>query len=365
MMTYTRDTPYRAALLDRYRLNSATSDKFTYHLEIDLGDSGIQYRAGDSFGIYPSNSAETVDRILAYFPGKADACLCIESKNLQGTLRDLLTHNLNLRTVPKKLALLVPELEETCRDRALCKAHLEQFEVWDFLEHYQPDIDPHQLVNLLSAQLPRFYSIASAQQMVGSRVHLTVADVQYETRGIERRGVCTDFLIRQVEIGAPAIPLYLQPTKDFLLPDCPNQPIIMVGPGTGIAPFRAFIQQRASMNATGPQWLFFGERRRGCDFFYQDEWESSVQSGSLQLTTAFSRDQEEKVYVQHKMLEQGAELWKWLENGAHLYVCGDASRMAKDVEQALGQIAQEHGGVDPKDFIKDLRKQKRYLRDVY
>jgi len=213
---------------------------------------------------------------------------------------------------------------------------------------------------------PRLYSIASSLKAHSEEVHLTVAVVRYDSHGRKRKGVCSSYLAERV---GETIPCYFHPNKNFKLPVVQNAPIIMVGPGTGIAPFRAFIEERMATGATGKNWLFFGDRSQKTDYLYGEEWIRYQKEGILnELDLAWSRDQEEKVYVQHKMLERGAELWNWIQEGALFYVCGDASRMAKDVDQALRTIAQEHGSMSEEDsavWIKSLQKEKRYLKDVY
>ena len=203
---------------------------------------------------------------------------------------------------------------------------------------------------------------------VGREVHLTIALIHYDTNGHKRRGVCTHYLCELAPVNQPLIPVYIQPHHGFTLPANPDVPIIMIGPGTGVAPFRAFMQERMAIGAKGKNWLFFGERNQISDFFYEDYWSQLISEEKLVMHTAFSRDQENKIYVQHRMMEQGAELFAWLKEGAYLYVCGDAKNMAKDVEAALLQIIQKHGSLDEqatKQFLKQLRQEKRYLRDVY
>ena len=235
-----------------------------------------------------------------------------------------------------------------------------------FKEFPQPSLSVDDFVGLLRPMPPRLYSIASSLSAHSDEVHLTVAVVRYDTHGRKRKGVCSSYLAERV---GDTIPCYFHPNKNFKLPEESDKPIIMVGPGTGIAPFRAFIEERKINGSSGKNWLFFGDRSQKTDYLYGDEWQRYQQDGSLHsLDLAWSRDQEDKVYVQHKMLERGQELWKWLEDGAVFYVCGDASRMAKDVDQALRTIAQEHGTMSEEDstvWIKSLQKEKRYLKDVY
>ncbi|MDB6071819.1 MAG: reductase, partial [Verrucomicrobiales bacterium] len=215
---------------------------------------------------------------------------------------------------------------------------------------------------------PRLYSIASSLMAVPHEVHLTVAQLRYESHGRPRHGVCSTFLADRVN-KETAVPVFIQPSHGFKLPDDSTKPVIMVGPGTGVAPFRGFLQARKASGARGKNWLFFGEQSRRDSYFYQEEWAALIQQGILhRMDTAFSRDQQQKIYVQHRMLENGAELFRWLQEGAHFYVCGDASRMARDVDAALLQIVAEHGGLTPdnaKSYVASLKETKRYCRDVY
>jgi sulfite reductase (NADPH) flavoprotein alpha-component len=259
-------------------------------------------------------------------------------------------------------------LEENNRDAL--KAYLKLHEIWDLLLfHFEVHLTPQELADLLMPLLPRFYSISSSQRYVGEEVHLTIAPLEYESNGHKRRGVCTHYLCELVELHNPVVPVFIQPSHGFKLPEDLLAPIVMIGPGTGVAPFRAFLQERVLHHQTkGKHWLFFGEWNRSSDFFYEEDWLLFEQKGYLRLDAVFSRDQEEKIYVQHKMFEHGEELFKWLEEGAYLFVCGDAERMAKDVEATLLTIIQEYGKKDlleAREYIKRLRQHKRYLRDVY
>ena len=240
--------------------------------------------------------------------------------------------------------------------------------MWDFLiENEEAVFSLEEIVSMLMPLLPRFYSISSAQSVVGDEVHLTIAVVEYNSNGHPRRGVCTYYLCHLALLMQSVIPLYVHPNNGFTLPPDAGTDIIMIGPGTGVAPFRAFMQQRA-LEGAGRNWLFFGEWKVAENYFYKDFWSQLVAQNKLQIDTAFSRDQEDKVYVQHRMLEKGAELYQWLENGASIFVCGDAHRMAKDVDSTLHQIVQTFGAKsekEAKDYIKKLRADKKYLRDVY
>ncbi len=236
-------------------------------------------------------------------------------------------------------------------------------------EHPEANLGPQDLVQNLSPLLPRLYSIASSHMAHPGEVHFTVSRVRYEVHGRKRVGVASHYLCDMVKEKSTPIPIYLQQTKDFLIPQDNQVPMIMIGPGTGVAPFRAFMQERlARENPSSQNWLFFGERHRNCDFFYEEFWQDLINKNMLTVSEAFSRDQEEKIYVQHRLWQMREKVWQWLQNGAHIYVCGDASRMAKDVDQCLQNIIKEALALSDESarrFLADLRKQKRYLRDVY
>ena len=254
------------------------------------------------------------------------------------------------------------------------KADLDKFltgrEVVDFLSSFPTArFEPAKFVALLRKLQPRLYSIASSPKAHPGEVHLTVGVVRYESHGRQRKGVCSTFLADRVEINVTPLPVFVQPSRGFRLPADGDRPIIMIGPGTGIAPFRAFLEERRARRAKGKSWLFFGDQCQACDFLYREELERMLADGALtRLDTAFSRDQPEKIYVQHRMLENARELWEWLETGAHVYVCGDARRMAKDVDAALHEIIQRAGGKDAAhaaEYVRRLKTERRYQRDVY
>ncbi len=281
--------------------------------------------------------------------------------------RKLLTFVANAQPNAEKAVLLQGLLVEGQREAF--KAYQASREVWDFLEeNAEVAITPQELVQLLQPLLPRFYSIASSQAVVGDEIHLTVAELIYETNGHVRKGVCTHYLCRMAPVGSVEIPIYIQPSNGFTLPADSDAYVIMVGPGTGVAPFRAFMQERFKRGDTGLNWLFFGERHRLRTFFYESDWKEWLKTGKFRIDAAFSRDQPHKVYVQHLMLEKGKEIEAALSTGAFLYVCGDAKEMAKDVDAAIHELAKTHGNrseEEAKEFVKRLKKEKRYLRDVY
>jgi len=236
------------------------------------------------------------------------------------------------------------------------------------LEFPSARFDPAEFVQLLLPLAPRLYSISSSPKAHPGEVHLTVAVVRYDSHGRPRKGVASTFLAERVDESMP-VPIFVQTSHGFRLPATPDTPIIMVGPGTGLAPFRAFLEERESIGAKGRSWLFFGDQRATTDFLYREDLEAMLQRETLtRLDTAFSRDQDEKIYVQHRMLEQAGDLWRWIEDGAHFYVCGDASRMARDVDTALHRVVEQAGGCtadQAREYVQKMKEQKRYQRDVY
>lgn len=377
---YTRTHPFFASIKERFTLCGPDSTKNTLHVVLDIKGSGIRYAVGDSIGIQPNNDPALVTKTLQAMQANKEEAVLDRHAEKSWRLTDFLTQHANITEVSKKLlneicfrqtnpqkkAVLEVLLAEN--NREALKEFLATHQLWDTLsEHSEVTFDPQELCNLLMPLLPRLYSIASSQKVVGDEVHLTVALLEYHSNGHERRGVCTHYLAL-APLHEPIIPVYIQPHHGFTVPDNHHVPIIMVGPGTGVAPFRAFMQERLQENAAGDNWLLFGARHSVSEFLYKDYWHELVQKGKLHLDLAFSRDQERKIYVQHRMLEQGAKLYEWIEKGAYFYVCGDAKQMAKDVELALLQVIQQHGNVDEqtsKQYLKRLRAEKRYLRDVY
>ncbi|MBA3958440.1 MAG: sulfite reductase [Parachlamydiaceae bacterium] len=381
MTVYTKTNPFLASIKERYTLCKPGSDKNTQHIVLDLKGSGITYQIGDSIGIWPVNDPETVSKTLTCMGASGDETVLDRHGEHSYVLRDFLTNKANITEINRKLVAeigfrqtdtqkktqLESLQEESNKDTF--KKYLTERYVWDLL-HENPEVcfPVQELCNLLMPMLPRFYSIASSSHVVGEEVHLTVALLQYHTNGYQRLGVCTHYLCNLIPLNHAVVPIYIQPHHGFTLPEDTQTPMIMIGPGTGLAPFRAFMQERMFQKASKANWLFFGERHRATDFFYEEFWQDLVAQGALRVDLAFSRDQEYKIYVQDRMREHGEELFSWLEKGAFLFVCGDAHRMAKDVEAALLQIIQLHGKMDEatsRQYLKRLRTEKRYLRDVY
>ena len=369
---YSKSNPYSSGLLVN-RVMTEGSDKETRHFEFSLQDSGLSYEPGDSLGVLPVNCSEVVDDLLSVlgFSGTEPVQIGEESFSLKDTLLHKFACTVLSKIQIKKFNDIarVPALEELLKieNKNDLVDYMWGRELIDLFKEYpQQGLAVEDFVSLLRPMPPRLYSIASSLKAHSEEVHLTVAVVRYDSHGRKRKGVCSSYLAERV---GETIPCYFHPNKNFKLPAVQNAPIIMVGPGTGIAPFRAFIEERMATGARGKNWLFFGDRSQKTDYLYGEEWIRYQKEGILnELDLAWSRDQEEKVYVQHKMLERGAELWNWIQEGALFYVCGDASRMAKDVDQALRTIAQEHGSMSEEDsavWIKSLQKEKRYLKDVY
>jgi sulfite reductase (NADPH) flavoprotein alpha-component len=372
---FTKEDPCLVKIFRREKLNQGSSDKITYHIELDLSGTNFIYQVGDSIGIFATNDQAIVLATIEQLGRNRDEQIIDRKSGRSISLQQLLESERNIATIPTKIAQKIAETTPILRerleqmDRKEIRSFLDQFELWDFIRDYgKGELTLQEIADQLSPLLPRFYSIASSQSLVRDKIELTVALTKYVTNGIERTGVCSGFLCERAKIESDAIAIYLQPTADFRPPLEKRVAMIMVGPGTGVAPFRAFLQERILVEESGDHWLFFGGRSERSDYYYRDYFESLQTTGKLRLDTAFSRDQAEKIYVQHKMWNARGELWNWLETGAHFYVCGDAKNMAKDVESTLVEIAKDQGKLsetEAKEYLKELRKQKRYLRDVY
>jgi sulfite reductase (NADPH) flavoprotein alpha-component len=366
-----RDNPTTGTFLSRRRLNKQGSEKETFHIEIDLKGSGLDYTVGDSFGIFPTNEPALVEAVLKALNAPADFPIG------ERTLREVLTDGVSLSPAPDMLFQLYSYLtggERRLKAKALGAGEdpdgdAATLDVLAAIEKF-PGIrpDPEAFIEALDPLQPRLYSISSSPKTHEGRVSLTVDTVRYRIGKRQRLGVASTFLGQRVATGSP-LKVYVQKAHAFGLPADPQTPIIMVGPGTGVAPFRAFLHERMATKAKGRNWLFFGHQRSATDFFYEDEFAGMKAQGMLtRLSLAWSRDGTEKFYVQDRMREVGRDLWSWLTDGAHLYVCGDAKRMAKDVERALVDIVAQHGARSTDQaiaFVTDLKKQGRYQQDVY
>ncbi|UAY70954.1 assimilatory sulfite reductase (NADPH) flavoprotein subunit [Bacillus paralicheniformis] len=373
---YSRKNPFRAEVLENLNLNGRGSNKETRHLELSLEGSGLTYEPGDALGIFPENDPELVDMLLAELKWDPNATVTVDQgENL--SLKEALTSYYEITVLTKKFIQQAAELIANEKLRELVaqenadqlKAYIAGRDLIDFVQDFGPiTVAPQDFVSILRKIPPRLYSIASSFAANPDEVHLTIGAVRYNTHGRDRKGVCSVLCAERLQPG-DTLPVFIQPNKNFKLPENPEAPIIMVGPGTGVAPFRSFMQEREETGAPGKSWMFFGDQHFVTDFLYQTEWQKWLSDGVLtKMDVAFSRDTEEKVYVQHRMLEHSKELFEWLEEGATFYVCGDKNNMAKDVQNALLEIIEKEGGKSREEaeaYLAEMKKQKRYQRDVY
>ena len=376
---WSRTNPFIARVSENRLLNKTGSAKDTRHIVVDIEGSGLKYNAGDCLGIFARNADNTVDEIIKLL--KLDPSAQIASANGSQSVRDLLRKGTILRSTSKKfvkaLADRLPEghgkksLSEIIANEEALDKYVYDRDYIDVLSEYPgAAFTADEFVGTVNKAQPRLYSIASAGSVHPEHVHLTVAIVRYQSHNRWKHGFCSGFLADHAPVGSREVPVYVQPTKHFHLPS-DETPIIMVGPGTGIAPFRAFLQERHGRGAKGKNWLFFGDQTRVYDYLYEEEFTEQQKGGFLtRLDLAFSRDQAHKVYVQDRIRENGAEFWKWLQEGAYFYVCGDAKRMAKDVHQAMIDVAVQHGGLTQEKAVEYIEQtlakvEKRYLKDVY
>ncbi|WP_269537201.1 assimilatory sulfite reductase (NADPH) flavoprotein subunit [Cerasicoccus fimbriatus] len=370
---YGKKNPFPSELKERVLLNGRGSIKETIHLELSLAGSGLSYEAGDALAVIPTNCADDVDHVIQSGKFKADDTVPAPDGS-EGPLNEVLTQYYDITGLTKNIVKKYNDLAKSDELTALLgdKEKLQNYlwgrQICDLLADYPIGLPAKDFVGLLRKMPPRLYSIASSMKAHPDEVHLTVAAVRYDAYGRARKGVASTYLADRVAVGE-TLPVYTHHNKNFKLPGSSDTPIIMVGPGTGIAPFRSFVEDRAADGAKGKNWLFFGDQRFSYDFLYQLEWQDYLKDGILtKLSTAFSRDQPEKIYVQQRMIEQGKDIYAWLQDGAHFYVCGDASRMAHDVNEALITIHEQHGGLSrdaAEATVKQLQKDKRYQRDVY
>ena len=369
---YSKEAPLTASLSVNQKITSRDSEKDVRHIEIDLGDSSLRYQPGDALGVWYQNDPLLVKELVELLWLKGTEPVTLEGKTmpLAEALQWHFELTVNTANIVENYATLTRS--ETLLPLVGDKTQLQQYAantpIVDMVRFSPAQLDAEALINLLRPLTPRLYSIASSQAEVESEVHITVGVVRYEVEGRARAGGASSFLADRVEEEGE-VRVFIEHNDNFRLPENPETPVIMIGPGTGIAPFRAFMQQRAADEAPGKNWLFFGNPHFTEDFLYQVEWQRYVKEGVLtRIDLAWSRDQQEKIYVQDKLREQGAELWRWINDGAHIYVCGDANRMAKDVEQALLEVIAEFGGMDTEaadEFLSELRVERRYQRDVY
>jgi sulfite reductase (NADPH) flavoprotein alpha-component len=372
---FDRKNPFPARMRVNRLLSGPGSAKEVRHFEIALEGSGLAYEAGDALGVFPSNCPSLVGELLALLGCDGEEAVPLAGGG-ETSLRHALIHQYDIGRPPRDLLEAAAKRaggEEV--QRLLNPAHSEELKAWlvgrevvDVLLSLTDRFDPAEFISLLRKLQPRLYSISSSPNAHPGEVHATVGIVRYHSNGRDRKGVCSTFLADRCSENSQ-VPVFIQKSHGFRLPTDPSRPIIMAGPGTGIAPFRAFLEERRAAGAAGKNWLFFGDQRAATDFLYREELEAMRTDGHLsRLDLAFSRDQAEKIYVQHRMEEAADDLWRWLEEGAHFYVCGDASRMAKDVDAALHRVIQRAGGLTEEGaaaYIGKLKEEKRYQRDVY
>ncbi|MGT3293812.1 NADPH-dependent assimilatory sulfite reductase flavoprotein subunit [Yersinia enterocolitica] len=369
---YSKAAPLTAQLSVQQKVTGRNSEKDVRHIEIDLGDSGLRYQPGDALGIWFDNDPALVEELLALLWLKGDEQVSIDGQNisLSQALRSQLELTQNTTLIVDKYAALSRDekLIALLADKPALQHYAKNTPIVDMVRQAPSDLNADQLVALLRPLTPRLYSIASSQAETENEVHITVGVVRYNIDGWPRTGGASGYLADRLEMDGD-IRIFIEHNDNFRLPVNPETPVIMIGPGTGIAPFRAFMQQREADGATGKNWLLFGNPHFTEDFLYQVEWQRYVKDGLLtRIDLAWSRDQAHKIYVQDKLREQGAELWNWIQQGAHIYVCGDANRMAKDVEQVLLDVVALHGAMDAEqadEYLSELRLARRYQRDVY
>lgn len=374
---FSRSNPFHAEILENLNLNGRGSKRETRHIELSLEGSNLHYEPGDSLGVYPENHPQLVEDLLTAMGWRGEEPVAVDKNGTQRPLREALLRHYEITVLTKPLieqaAKLtsnpgLQELVSAGREGDL-RAYIQERDLLDLVQGYElKGIPASEFVSLLRKIPARLYSIASSPSAYPDEVHLTVRTVRYEAHGRNRYGVCSVQLAERAEIG-DKLPVFVQHNPNFKLPDNPDIPIIMIGPGTGVAPFRAFLGEREETGARGENWLFYGDQRFSTDFLYQVEWQRWLKDGVLsRMDVAFSRDTDKKVYVQHRMLERSKELYQWLEEGAYVYVCGDEKKMAHDVHAALSTIIEQEGGLSPEkaaEYLSLMQQQKRYQRDVY
>jgi sulfite reductase (NADPH) flavoprotein alpha-component len=375
--TFSRTNPFQAKILKNININGAGSSKETRHIELSLEGSGLSYVPGDALGIIPSNDPELVASLFDEMHWDEEALVTINKQGETLPLKEALTTYFEITLLSKKVLQQAAAFTENEKLQKLLlvenTAQLKEYcygrDLLDMLREFAPwKATAQEIVSILRKMTPRLYSIASSIAANPDEVHLTIGSVRYNANGRERKGVCSVLCAERVNEG-DTLPVFIQANKHFYLPESHDIDIIMVGPGTGIAPFRSFIQERSVNKGTGRSWLFFGDQHAASDFLYQEELEQFQQDGVLsKLDTAFSRDGAQKVYVQHKMQEHSKELFEWLQKGAYFYVCGDKEYMAKDVHETLISVIEKEGSMsrdEAEAYLKDMQKQGRYQRDVY
>ena len=374
---YSRTNPFKAEVLENLNLNGRGSNKETRHLELSLEGSGLSFKPGDSLGIYPENDPALVELLLEHLNWSPDQTVTINKQGDIRSLKEALVSYYEITVLTKPLLQKVADLSNQEDLRKLLepgneeqlKNYLNGRDLLDLVRDFGPwGNTAQEFVSILRKMPARLYSIASSLAANPDEVHLTIGAVRYDAHGRERKGVASILCAERLQPG-DTLPVYVQHNDNFALPENPDTPIIMVGPGTGVAPFRSFMQEREEIGAEGKSWMFFGDQHFVTDFLYQTEWQQWLKDGVLtKMDVAFSRDTDQKVYVQHRMLEQSKELFTWLEEGAVVYICGDEKHMAHDVHQTLLKIIETEGSMDheqAKEYLAQMQQQKRYQRDVY
>ncbi|MCJ8293866.1 MAG: assimilatory sulfite reductase (NADPH) flavoprotein subunit [Colwellia sp.] len=373
---YSKQNPLSAEFSLSQKITGRDSAKDVRHIEIDLGESGLTYQVGDALGVWFENDETLVAKLLTElnFSGDEKVSFKVSGEVQEFSLKAALISQLEItQTAPSFIEFWAQaskdsKLVTVAGDKNTAREFAGEHQIIDVVNLAKADVNAQEFVDALRKITPRLYSIASAQAEVEEEVHLTVGLVSYEANGDTRTGGASSFLTERLEEGQK-VRVFVEHNDNFRLPQSDDTPVIMIGPGTGVAPFRAFMQEREARDAGGDNWMFFGDQTFTQDFLYQTEWQNYLKSGLLtRMDVAFSRDQAEKIYVQDRLKEQAAEVFSWLERGAHLYICGDANRMAKDVHQTLNEIIQEHGKLtaeQAEDYLKSLRSNKRYQKDVY
>ena len=369
---YTRKNPFKATVIDKVKITGRTSDKEVYHVELSLEGSGITYEPGDSVGILANNPPQLVDAIIAH--GGFDRTELVTIKEGTFQLKEALSEHLEITVLNREVIQKYQEKsgneklkEIVANDQELDK-YLYGHDVLDLIEDFPASLSAQDLADVLRGFPARLYSISSSQDAVGEEVHITVATVRYSNKGRNRGGACSTYLADRIEVDSQ-VSVFIEKNPAFKLPENEETPVILIGAGTGVAPFRSFLQHREANNQKGKTWLFFGERRFNSDFLYQLEWQKLLKDGYLEkIDVAFSRDQEEKIYVQNRLIERQKEVFEWLDNGANIYLCGDMKQMARDVQESLLRIFENQGGMTPEkalEYLKTLKKEKRFQLDVY
>ncbi len=369
---YSRKNPFKATVIDKVKITGRDSDKEVYHVELSLEGSGINYEPGDSVGILATNPPELVSAILEQT--KLDGSETVVLKDGEYSLKDALSDRLEITVLTREVIQKYQEktgnaeLLQIIESDELIDKYLYGHDVLDILEEFPTQFSAQDLAEVLRSFPSRLYSISSSQASVGDEVHITVATVRYSRNGRQRGGACSTYLADRIEIDSQ-VSVFIEKNPSFKLPENQDTPVILIGAGTGVAPYRAFLQHREANDLKGKTWLFFGERRFHSDFLYQLEWQKLLKDGYLEkIDVAFSRDQEGKIYVQNRLLEKQEEVFEWLSNGANIYLCGDMKQMARDVQKALLRIFENAGGMTEEkalEYLKTLKKEKRFQTDVY